>query len=652
MEMERMKTRHSIHIVLCFASAATGARLAAEEAETETRSYDLSAVVGEVRNAPFILRPTGSLVPIFEQREQDSLFGDEDDRTPLPPESEQAQLLAEAFNATKSAVLDRETIQQRVIDALASAGAETADVGGTISWSGNVLTVRAPAAALAAVERALAPVLAVASYLVSVDCLLVPLEVLDGLAPGWRSDPNALPRDVFAKALLDGRSRLLSVAARNGQRTATGSRNIKAMVTDQEVNQTGVIPVVNPVVEASLSGDRLEVRPVVLSGREALWLDLVVGRVRTGAERKDLGGDWGELELPESRETLISTTLIAASGTPIVAGVIEDRQGLAAIVRAELRPAARPLQGQGAQGTSFAFRDARILLEKRPARRWPSWNVQDRLSPAEPRFGDRNVLAESLRQRSGSPDEEAQLEVLFGGYVDFRGPEEIQKRLVTALEQEIAAAAKVVSVDIDILAVSRVGLSTAREAAEGGFLLAADWRKALGPKDILGERRCAVTGVAGQVHALRQATIRNYVADVNQVSGGTGFAIVMMSDPEVQTCGDGLEIRILAEPLPGGGAARVRIEGATSRILEERPFTVTFPVIPHLTGTDSSSEATGRPTEAKEVRKTLSLTLPHLSVDYWSEEVQAPLDRDVILHASAPEGDTASLLIGRVRVMR
>jgi hypothetical protein len=157
------------------------------------------------------------------------------------------------------------------------------------------------------------------------------------------------------------------------------------------------------------------------------------------------------------------------------------------------------------------------------------------------------------------------------------------------------------------------------------------------------------------VHALRQATIRNYVADVNQVSGGTGFAIVMMSDPEVQTCGDGLEVRVLAEPLPGGQAARVRLEGASARILEERPFTVTFPVIPHLTGTDPSSESPGRPTgdaNAKEVRKTIALTLPHLAIDYWSEEVEAPLDRDVILHASAGEGDAASLLIGRVRVMK
>lgn len=647
-----MTARCSIHVALCLTLSGGGVRLPAQDTAVETRSYDLSAVTGEVRNAQFVLRPTGSLVPIFEHADQDGLFGDEDDP---PPESEAARQLWQAFGASKSIVLDRDTIQQRVIDTLAAAGTETTEEEGTISWSGNVLTVRAPPAALAAVEASLTPVLAVASPLISVECLLVPLDVLDGLAPGWRSDPGRLPHEVFSRALLDGRSRLLSVAARNGQRAATGSRSIKAMVTDQEVNQTGVIPVVNPVVEASLSGDRLEVRPVVLSGREALWLDLVVGRVRTSAERKDLGGDWGEIELPETRETLISTTLVASPGEPLVAGVIEDRQGLAAIVRTGIRPASRSPPGQAAGGMSFGFHDARVLIEQRPARRWPSWSVQERLSPPGPRFPDADTLSEFLRRRSGLRGEEAFLNTHAPRHLDFQGPEAVRNRVDAALKEEIASSARVVSMYIDILTVSRAGLAKAREAAEGGFLLAADWRKGLGPKDVLDERRCAVTGVAGQVHALRQASIRNYVADVNQVSGGTGFAIVMMSDPEVQTCGDGLEIRILAELLPGGGAARVRLEGASARIIEERPFTVTFPVIPHMTGTDSSLESPARPAGAAgttEVRKTLSLTLPHQSIDYWSEEVEAPLDRDVILHASAGEGDGASLLVGRVRLVR
>jgi hypothetical protein len=649
-----MKTHRSVHAVLCLAIAGAGARSDAQEPRTETRSYDLSAVAGEVRNAPFILWPSGSLVPVFRYGEQEDLFGDAEERAPLP-NSEEAHGLDQAFGASRSVVLDRDTIQQRVVDALGSAGIEPAD--DQVSWSGNVLTVRAPPAALAAVEASLAPVLAAASPLVSVDCILIPLEVLDGLTPEWRSDPGSFPREAFARALHDGRARLLSVAARSGQRAATGSRGIKAMVVDQEVNQTGVIPVVNPVIEGMRSGDRLEVRPVILSGRDAIWLDLVVGRARTGGERKDLGGDFGEIELPETRETLISTTLVARPGTPVVAGVIQDRQGLAALVRAEIRPGSRSLAGQPAGGRIWGFHDVRVLVESRPARRWPSWGVQERLSPSGPRFPDFDTLAELVRRKSGSREDEALLNMYTPHHLDFRGPEEPRNRVEAALAGEIAAVARVVSVDVDILTVSRAGLAKARETAEGGFILAAEWRKALGPKDVLAERRCAVTGVAGQVHALRQADVRSYVADVSNVSGGTGFAILMASDPEIQSFGDGLEMRLLAEPLPGGEAARVRLEGAWARTVEERPFTVTFPVIPYMTGTyaDADAESPGRPSgkaTATGMRKTLPITLPHQAIDYWSVEVEAPHDRDVILHVNAGEGDSASILIGRVRAIK
>jgi len=87
---------------------------------------------------------------------------------------------------------------------------------------------------------------------------------------------------------------------------------IQAFLFDQEVNQTGVIPVVNPVIESPWAGDRLEVCPFVLPGG-TVWLDVAVGRLRVKAEAKDLGKDFGRLEFPATDQTLIGR---AASSRP------------------------------------------------------------------------------------------------------------------------------------------------------------------------------------------------------------------------------------------------------------------------------------------------------------------------------------------------
>jgi hypothetical protein len=50
--------------------------------------------------------------------------------------------------------------------------------------------------------------------------------------------------------------------------------------------------------------------------------------------------------------------------------------------------------------------------------------------------------------------------------------------------------------------------------------------------------------------------------------------------------------------------------------------------------------------------KTMNLTLPHQSVEYWPAELEVPFGRDVILKMDVPEGETATLVVGRVRHLR
>ena len=635
----------SIFLVACAAAAG-------EEPPGDTRSYDLSPLVRPVRNASFVLEPRGSLnleSNDLGPAQKDSWLSDAPPFGPEPPAPPQGSGPA----PEESPGMNREEIERLVIDVLVAAEMGEDAAMEALSWRGNVLTVKAPAPARSALDAQLAPLVESAGMLIAVECILLPLDALEALAPGWRSSRGELPPEVFDKALLEERASYLSVAARSGQRAATGSRSTTAMITDHEANQTGVIPVLNPVVDTPISGDRLEVRPVLLGGKGLIWLDLAVGRTRLEAREVELGGDWGKIELPTTKETIISTTLALAPGAAAVAGLVHDKDGAAALVRASIRGGRRAgTERRGAVPSHDSY-DVRLFLEPRPARRWPPAAFQDRLSPSWPPYPDGDALQRRLERaaRAGAPDED--LEMSFDRRLGVRGSEGARKRLQAALEAEVEAMARVVSVDIDILTLSRAGLAKVRKAAGASSVLGKDWRKALEPAEITAERRCSLTGIAGQVHAAREAVVRSYVIDVNQVSGGTGFAILSVADPEIGTCGDGLELRTLAEVLPGDRAARIRLEGGLARIFEERTLTATFPAVPVFTGTGSESGA--RPAAAGligEVVKTISLTLPRQSLEHWSEEVEAPLDEDVILHMGAREGPSATVLVGRVRLVR
>ena len=625
---------------------------AGEEPPGDTRSYDLSPLVLPVRNATFVLEPRGSLnleSNDLRSAQTDSWLSDAPPFGPEPPGQPQGSRPA----PEESPGMNREEIERLVIDVLVAAEMAEDAALEALSWRANVLTVKAPAASLSALDAQLAPLLESAGMLIAVECILLPLDALEALAPGWRSSRGELPPEVFDKALLDERASYLSVAARSGQRAATGSRNTTAMITDHEANQTGVIPVLNPVVDTPISGDRLEVRPLLLVEKGFIWLDLAVGRTRLEAREVELGGDWGKVELPTSKETIISTTLALAPGAAAVAGLVHDKDGAAALVRASIRGVRRAGTESRRAARSQDSYDVSLFFEPRPARRWPPPSFQDRLSPSWPPYPDTDALQRRLERaaRTGAPDED--IEMSFDRRLGIRGSEGARKRLEAALDAEVVAMARVVSVDIDILTVTRTGLARIRKAAGASSILGKDWRKGLQPAEITAERRCSLTGIAGQVHAAREAVVRSYVIDVNQVSGGTGFAILSVADPEIGTCGDGLELRVLVEVLPGDRAARIRLEGGLARIFEERTLTATFPTVPVFTGTGSESGArTAAAGMVGEVVKTISLTLPRQSLEHWSEEVEASLDEDVILHMGAREGTSATVLVGRAQLVR
>lgn len=141
---------------------------------------------------------------------------------------------------------------------------------------------------------------------------------------------------------------------------------------------------------------------------------------------------------------------------------------------------------------------------------------------------------------------------------------------------------------------------------------------------------------------------------VSQVSGGTGFAVIERSDPETDTCGEGIELRLRATFPPRAGTARLQLEGCEARIVKERGVTASFPLSSFVPGKEvdggekhasTAPTVTGKNCDAQ-------LTLPHQTVQPWNVERDIPLDHDAILQASAGEGDAVTVLIGRVRKLQ
>jgi hypothetical protein len=170
-------------------------------------------------------------------------------------------------------------------------------------------------------------------------------------------------------------------------------------------------------------------------------------------------------------------------------------------------------------------------------------------------------------------------------------------------------------------------------------------------------------GVAGQPLALLTAKIKTFVTDVELVSGGTGFAIIQVADLVPKTCGDGTDLRLRVELAEGAGQARLKLEGGDVKLLEERPVAATYPDMPLYSGpgggTDGGSSQGPPPAAARaatqqgndKIIKQVQFTLPRQSVQYWTSEINVPLDREVILQTDAAEGEAATVLVGRVRLV-
>jgi len=127
------------------------------------------------------------------------------------------------------------------------------------------------------------------------------------------------------------------VTAQNGQSAHTLVVNQSAYIQDLEVNQTGVIPVINPVIGILNDGSILEVRPTISHDRRYVVLEVQP----TLAEQLDpdvavlnLSGNFTvvPVELPVLAVTKIKTTVtVPDGGTVLVGGLKREVNNKSAI---------------------------------------------------------------------------------------------------------------------------------------------------------------------------------------------------------------------------------------------------------------------------------------------------------------------------------
>ncbi len=115
------------------------------------------------------------------------------------------------------------------------------------------------------------------------------------------------------------------VTAFNGQTSHTLVVNQSAYIQDLEVNQTGVIPVINPVIGVLNSGSILEVRPTLSYDRKYVVLEIqptLAEQLESDVAILNLSGNFTvvPVELPVLSVTKIKTTVTVPDGGTVLVG--------------------------------------------------------------------------------------------------------------------------------------------------------------------------------------------------------------------------------------------------------------------------------------------------------------------------------------------
>ena len=262
--------------------------------------------------------------------------------------------------------------------------------------------------------------------------------------------------------------------------------------------------------------------------------------------------------------------------------------------------------------------------------REPSW--QERIQFAfEARLGDapRGKLRPSIYSVGGRA-------------IALLGPAEAHECVQSILRVEAERKGRRAPVDLEILALPRAAYVALRRRSPRG-LLPADRKQPLADREDLRRSRYSVAGASGGVHTVCDTKVEKFVLGVEQVSGGTGYAIIEVGDPITFDVGSGTELRVQATLDVEGATARLRVEGTQAEIVSRRTVQVRYPTV--LASKKDGGDAVPR--------ADVQLYLPSQEAVGWRATRRLPVDRWAILQTepgpeSGPPG-RIRVLVGRVR---
>lgn len=432
------------------------------------------------------------------------------------------------------------------------------------SWANERNSIRATEAGIwvvqtpevhRAISRLLGELRDRRARMVTVDVALVPLDRVPGIAASrspWISDRE------FEAALDEAKAAgtRLSLTAYNEQLVSTFSGVRWTQLVDAEINQTGVIPVANSVVEKRPLGISLELRPTRLARSGWYRVDLRLARLaKTGPAARN-ATFFGDFQIQPLREESLETVLLLEEGRAVFAGSLPMRLGgelRPAGVLARIRPLAVRAEPREAPPPEETFHlrayDVAFLLEPLPGE--------------EPLLdGDVLVdLIESGVDPEAWRDERAGLEIDGSGRLLHAVARQATHRKVGEfVDRHVRDRARLARLEVVELEGPLESIRRIRSRAAGSGQLPADWPELPESQGLEEVHRTVSLGVLGCRMKARAFRARRFFSDVDNVSGGTGFTVQMMPDPILESAGTGFELEASVRPALRAGFLAVDLE--------------------------------------------------------------------------------------------
>ncbi len=475
-----------------------------------------------------------------------------------------------------------------------------------------------------------------------VDVAIVPRQAFVAAVPdaaaraGLWHDAGTFDRAVAA-AGADARS--VSAVVPVGARSVLRPAASRVILNDHEVNQTGVIPVVNPIVSSAREGIGCELAlyPAPMGDWFRIDATILAREFDDEASRRvDL--TIGALDLPADRRRSISTMSIVRAGGVVVLGEIEipvDSGALSAVV---LLRAGRIVSDESAPGnTEEDAAVPRIVDLAALTAPYRALRLQAKLD-YRPAYGD--VEGEPLvdfdvlsRVLSGAQQSGVELAVV--GRALLLGKSEEAERTVQWLEQLGGRRTRPITIEL------WQGDVPAAEVGRGVLLDAEEWSARMRSEGVTAR----LAGIEGQSMSAGAVQSRAYVSDLEWVSGGMPQRIVVASDPVVSRVGEGLLLNATASLVPGTVWAQLHVMGEFARAPRiERSARVRLDQRVRI---DRSSDGP----EVVATGKWLAIELPEEDTDRWEHTVTVPLGQPILLNVFPSENDGAvRALVAVVRV--